>query len=167
MKSTALAIFAATVVLLAANADARTQTLSHEQVIKAVAFLEQRPNDETAPALRSLLVDWEDKSRDVVDYVCPEVLAPIPADDVPNSSELLGQFIFGSAAFQLAHPDQKGKLQPGQLAGMRSMLRAYQSMLALDQAARIPRLDELSAKEADGTLPAYLAPVVAAGCDKH
>jgi hypothetical protein len=135
-----------------------------DQVVGLTRFLEEKPLDESAPAIRSLLIDWEEKSKDVIDYVCPGVLAPIPADDVPNSAELLVQFIFGSAAHQIANPSDKGKLVPGQLAGMRSMLKAYGAFLAADPAARIPRLDELSQMDAAGTLPEYLEPIAVREC---
>ena len=135
-----------------------------DQVVGLTRFLEEKPLDESAPAIRSLLIDWEEKSKDVVDYVCPGLLAPIPADDVPNSAELLVQFIFGSAAHQIANPVDKGKVVPGQLAGMRSMLKAYGAFVAADPAARIPRLDELSQMDAAGTLPEYLEPIAVKEC---
>jgi hypothetical protein len=135
-----------------------------DQVVGLTRFLEEKPLDESAPSIRSLLIDWEEKSKDVVDYVCPGVLAPIPADDVPNSAELLVQFIFGSAAHQIANPSDKGKVVPGQLAGMRSMLKAYGAFLSADPAARIPRLDELSQMDATGTLPEYLEPIAVREC---
>ncbi len=135
-----------------------------DQVVGLTRFLEEKPLDESAPAIRSLLIEWEEKSKDVVDYVCPGLLAPIPADDVPNSAELLVQFIFGSAAHQIANPMDKGKVVPGQLAGMRSMLKAYGAFLAADPAARIPRLDELSHMDAAGTLSEHLEPIAVKEC---
>ena len=115
-------------------------------------------------SIRALLLEWEDKTKDAVDYICPDVLAPIPTNGIPNGPELLAQFIFGSAAFQVANPSQKGALQPSQLAGMRSMLKAYKALLATDAAARIPRFDALAAMDTAGTLPAYLEPIVTLGC---
>ena len=142
----------------------KSDRVNTSQVVGLTKFLEEQPRHEQAPAIRALLLQWEDKTKDVVDYVCPGVLAPVPNDGVPNGPELLAQFIFGSAAFQVANPSQKGALQPSQLAGMRSMLKAYQAFLAINPEARIPRFDELSTKEAAGSLSAYLEPVVAAEC---
>ena len=140
--------------------------VKNDQVVGLTKFLEEKPLDESAPGIRALLIDWEDKSKDVIDYVCPGVLAPIPAENVPHSPELLVQFIFGSAAHQIANPTDKGKIVPGQLAGMRSMLKAYRGFLTADPAARIPRLDELSEMETAGTLPEYLAPIAIKECGK-
>src|SRR5688500_10101871 len=152
-----LAIMPAALAKAPEEAELKVET---HQVVGLTRFLEDHPLDESAPAIRALLIGWEETSKDSVDYVCPGVLAPIPAEDVPNSPELLGQFIFGSAAYQIANPNDKGKLFPGQLAGMRSMLKTYRAFVAVDANARIPRLDELSQMDADGTLATHLEPIV-------
>lgn len=131
-----------------------------DQVIGLTRFLEEKPLDESAPGIRVSLIDWEDKSKDVIDYICPNVLDPVLADGVPNSDELMFQFIFGSAAHQIANPSDKGKVVPGQLAGMRSMLRAYGAFLAADPEAKIQKLDELSEMDKSGELEGYLTPIV-------
>lgn len=134
------------------------------QVVGLTALLEAQPRHPEATSIRALLLEWEDSTKDVVDYVCPDVLTPVPGTGIPNGPELLAQFIFGSAAFQIANPSQKGALQPSQLAGMRSMLKAYKALLATDPGARIQRFDALAAMDAAGTLPAYLEPIVTLGC---
>lgn len=159
-----LSVLLACVVLAPLPSLAAKPKVTTAQVVRLTRFLEERPLDENAPAIRALLIDWEEKSNEVIDYVCEGVMAPIPDDDVPNSAELLGQFIFGSAAHQISTPADKGKVVPGQLAGMRSMLKAYGAFLAADPAARIPRLDELASMDAAGTLPEYLAPIAIKAC---
>ncbi|MGN6113148.1 MAG: hypothetical protein ACTHOC_09130 [Luteimonas sp.] len=139
-------------------------TIEPRDVPGIARFLEANPLHDSAPALRARLMQWEAAATETVDYVCPGVLAPIPEDAIPNSAELLGQFLFGSAANQAAHPELKGELLPNQLAGMRSMLLAYAGFLAADPKARIPRLDELAGKEAQGQLAAYLEPIVLKEC---
>jgi hypothetical protein len=139
-------------------------TIATDKIVTATQFLEEHPLDPGAPVLRAAMVKWEDKAKEVVDYVCPDVLKPIPSDSIPYSAELLVQFIFGSAAHQLAYPADKGVLVPSQLAGMRSMLKAYAGFLAADPKARVPRLDELTQMEADGQLDAYLTPIVLRDC---
>jgi hypothetical protein len=158
--------FLAGALLVSPLAYAEKLKIKTDQVIGLTRFLEEKPLDESAPVIRALLIDWEDKSKDVVDYVCSGIFDPVPADDVPNSSELLVQFIFGSAAHQIANPSDKGSIVPGQLAGMRSMLKAYNAFLAADPAARIPRFDELSQMDAAGTLHDYLAPIAIRECGK-
>lgn len=166
MRLAVLVVVAATILSSTFTATAAKKDLKIEssQVVALTRLLEEQPHHQQAPVIRALMLEWEDKTTDTVDYVCPGVLSPVPDDGVPNGPELLAQFIFGSAAWQVANPAQKGALQPGQLAGMRSMLKAYQAFLASDPKARIPRFDELLARDADGSLPAYLEPIVAAEC---
>jgi len=138
--------------------------ITTDKVIGATHFLESHPLDPAAPGLRALMADWEDKATEVVDYVCPKVLDPVPSDAAAHSPELLVQFIFGSAAYQLANPANKGALVPSQLAGIRSMLKAYQGFVASDPKSRIARLDDLLQMEAAGSLDAYLTPIILESC---
>jgi hypothetical protein len=159
-----LIAIAATEPALAAQDDS---PINNSNVPALTRFLEDQPLNENARSVRAALLDWEDKSKDVVDVVCPGVFKPIPDKSIKYSGELLAQFIFGSAAYQLENPTQKGKLMPSQLAGMTSMLKAYRSFLAKDSKARVPRLDELSQYEADGKLSQVLEPLVTANCSPH
>lgn len=134
------------------------------QIVASTRFLEDHPLDQRAPVIRAALLQWEAASKDVVDVVCPGVFAPLPDDSIKYNGELLAQFIFGSAAHQLATPEDKGKLMPAQLAGMTSMLKAYRVLLATDGKVRIPRFDELSHDEANGSLVKTLEPLVIANC---
>ena len=86
------------------------------------------------------------------------------AKDAPNGPQLIGQFIFGSAASQLVDPSRKGQLLPQQVAGMHSMILAYRSMIAAHPGDRIPFLDDMSQKDEQGQLEATLKPIVAKGC---
>jgi hypothetical protein len=138
--------------------------LDGTKVVSLTRFLEDRPLDKQAPSIRAALVQWEADSKDVMDVVCPGVFAPVPDSSIKYSSELLGQFIFGSAAHQLVVPADKGKLMPAQLAGMTSMLKAYRAFLAADKEARIPRFDALLRDEASGSLANTLEPLVIAHC---
>lgn len=132
-----------------------------KQVVGLTRFLEEQPLHEEAPLIRSLLADWEEKAKDVEDVVCLDLVFAVAKPEVPNGPQVMVQFIFGSAAYQLANPAEKGKLLPSQLAGLRSMLKAYDAFLAADAGARIPVLDEWAAREAAGTLELELASAVA------
>lgn len=141
-----------------------SDALDSAKVISQTQFLEDHPLDKQAPMVRAALVQWEAGSADVVDVVCPGVFAPVPDKSINYSGELLGQFIFGSAAHQLAVPGDKGKLMPAQLAGVSSMLKAYRAILASDKSARIARFDSLSGDEAAGSLATTIEPLVIANC---
>lgn len=147
-----------------ASASDNPPPVDNAKVVPLTRFLEDQPLNENAPMVRSALLQWEDKSKDVVDVVCPGIFSPLPDKSIKYSSVLLAQFIFGSAAHQIANPTDKGKLMPAQLAGMQSMLKAYRSILAQDPSTRVPRLDELSKDEDQGKLQQVLEPLVAANC---
>ncbi len=144
--------------------DSIPEAAGSADVVAMTRFLEAEPLSKYAPSVRGMLLRWEEKTKDVAVLVCPGVLAPLPDQDVPFNAELCAQFIFGSASFQLLNPSQKGAVFAGQLAGVRSILATYRSILALKPEARIPRFDQLSQFEADGTLEEVLRPVVAAEC---
>lgn len=157
-------LFTAAAVWTGAVCAGDVQTFDTAKVPPLTRFLEEHPLDQQAPAIRVALIQWEAGSKDVVDVVCPGVFAPLPDRSIKYSGELLAQFIVGSAAHQLLEPGDKGKLMPVQLAGVKSMLKAYRSMLATDEDARISRLDELSRDEAEGSLERVLTPLVIENC---
>ncbi|WP_250625498.1 hypothetical protein [Pinirhizobacter soli] len=131
-----------------------------EKVVKFTAFLEAHPFDPNAAAMQVWLLDWEDKSKDVVDVVCPGVVTPLMAKHTPNASQLMRQYIFGSAASQLIEPARKDQLLPNQVAGVHSMILAYRSMIATHPGDRIPFIDDLSQKDEQGQLEETLKPIV-------
>jgi len=144
--------------------DSIRETAGSADVVTMTRFLEAEPLSKYAPTVRDKLLRWEEKTKDVAVLVCPGVLAPLPDKDVQFNAELCAQFIFGSASFQLLNPSQKASVFAGQLAGVRSIIATYRSILALKPEARIPRFDQLSQFEADGTLEEVLRPVVATEC---
>jgi hypothetical protein len=144
--------------------DGQAYRPDNAKVVALTRFLEERPLDQQAPVIRASLVQWEADSKDVLDTVCAGVLAPLPDASIKYSGELLAQFILGSAAHQLSEPGDRGKLMPAQLAGMRSLLKAYGSLIGADKAARIPRFDELASAESAGNLEQTLTPLVIQSC---
>lgn len=149
----------------ASSAEAgRKAKVDSKQVVGLTRFLEEQPLHEDAPQIRSLLIDWDEKTKDVVDVVCLDLVFAVANPAVPNGPELMGQFIFGSAAHQLANPADKGKLLPSQMAGLRSMLKVYAAFLAADPDARIAVMDEWLARQAAGTLEGELTAAVASQC---
>jgi len=159
-----LAMLFVAVIIGTASAAEPEFVMNNAKVVPLSQFLEEKPLDKDAALVRKVLLNWEDKSKDVVDVVCPGVLSPVPSKSVPYSPELAAQFVLGSAAYQIANPAEKGKLIPQQLAGMKSMLKAYRSIVAEKPAAHVPRLDELAQKDLEGSLSQVLEPLVAAEC---
>jgi hypothetical protein len=82
---------------------------------------------------------------------------------MPNSGErglLLAAYLSGSVKAQLA----SGKQDPNPYPGWVAMLRLYHTM-RIREDVRIPEIDALLAKQADGTLEAYAAAAVQRSTD--
>lgn len=131
--------------------------------VRLTRQLEQAPLGDTDKSTRTWLLKWAQDSRDVTVRFC-KVLTPVPGKDVPNSGILATQQIFGNAAYQISRPDKRADPLATQLAGARSALRAYESLVMKDPTARIPRMDELLRKDKAGALEAELAPIVRKEC---
>jgi tetratricopeptide (TPR) repeat protein len=137
-----------------------------EDARKAIAFtrkLEAEPLAELAPAMRSWLLDWEEKSTQVSVLVC-DTSGLLDGKKFKYSPELMVQGMFGMAAWQLEHPGAKGDELAVQLAGVRSTLKAYAAILAAQPKQHHERLDALAAMETAGELEKGLASVVAEKC---
>ena len=133
------------------------------KVVRYTGALEAKPLAELAPAMRSWLISWAETSEDVTITVC-DILGPIPGERVPHGPELLVQSLFGNASFQVRNKDKKNDPLLTQLAGVRSVLKAYSSIILIEPNSRIEHFDDLIKKDADGTLDTFMAPIIADKC---
>ena len=78
-------------------------------------------------------------------------------------SELIGQYTIGMAAFKLENPGKKDHENAAQLAGVESMLRAYEQMVKEKSKAKFAGMDELLTKRDNGELKKMID---AANCGK-
>jgi hypothetical protein len=131
--------------------------------IRLTTQLEQDPLGDPDKSVRTWLLNWATESKDVSVLAC-DVLGPTIKQDVPNGPDLITQYLFGNAAFQIAHADQRNDLVATQFAGIRSSMRAYSSLLVHFPDARIKYYDSLLAKDRDGTLEAFLKPIIIKKC---
>ncbi len=145
------------------NSALAQQAVETAEVPQLVRTLEGNPLAPTARKLRSDLLEWATATPDVTVTVC-DVLGPIPNSTVPYGPELLLQAMLGNAAFQLEHPESKGNEEMAQMAGITSLLRAYQATLAADASARIPQYHAWLAELEAGSLAAERAPAIKAKC---
>ncbi len=149
-----------------ANASAAAPVEADQaKFVRLTRQLEREPLNDPDKVARNWLMEWAAKSDDVSFVIC-EVLGPVPSQDVPHAPELLLQMVFGNGSFQILHPDRKADLFAGQMAGIRSSMAAYASILAQEPQARIPTFDQLLVKERAGDLENYMMPVIADKCGK-
>ena len=135
--------------LLFANVGAAA--VSSDEVPALVRALEQDPLAPDARQVRAELIRWATDTQDVTITVCA-VLGPIPDAGVANG------------AFKLEDPEQRDDEVAAQLAGIASLLRAYEKLLAADPGARIPEFDTWLQQREDGTLAEQRTPSITEKC---
>jgi len=134
-----------------------------EKFIRLTQQLETAPLSDTDKSMRAWLLQWATDSPDITVLVC-DVMQFVSVKDTPNAGIYTTQMMFGNAAYQISNPVKRNDLLATQLAGVRSALRAYESILVKDPQAKLSHFDELLKMDKDGTLSDYLAPVVKKEC---
>jgi hypothetical protein len=110
------------------------------RVHQAVQFHEREPLSETAELVRDILVAHYEQ----VDYIiCGQILGPLFSSRT-NAHEIIGwQIIFGSGDWVEQNPGRSGDIDAYTLAGLKSGLRTYATILEQEPKARFDLLDEL------------------------
>lgn len=152
----------ASLVLQVAGAKTDPET-DESRFVRLTQHLENHPLSDTDKSIRSWLIEWTAEAPDITVVVC-DVLGTASEEDLQNGAIYTTQMIFGNAAYQIAHPDARVDLLATQIAGVRSALKAYSSILAAQPEARIPHFDDLITKDKSGNLERYMAPIVAEEC---
>jgi hypothetical protein len=131
--------------------------------INNTRLLEKKPFDPNAGAARNWGFKWLIETDDVSVVMCSDTMKLIPEKKNKYKSELLMQFSFGMAVFKLENPDKKNDENAAQLAGLESMLRTYEAMVAEKPDAKNADLDAMLTKRDNGELKTL---VEAAKCKK-
>ncbi|HRH42351.1 MAG TPA: hypothetical protein PKY82_12055 [Pyrinomonadaceae bacterium] len=131
--------------------------------ISNTRLLEKKPFDPNADVARQWGFKWIADTDDVSVVLCSDTMKLIPEKKNKFKSELLMQFTFGMAVFKLENPDKKNDEVAAQLAGVESMLRAYEVMVAENEKAKNTELDALLVKRNNNELKAL---VEATKCEK-
>lgn len=158
-------IFALLIVALAAQLAFAQDKKEKDRTafINNTRLLEKKPFDPNAEVARRWGFKWITETDQVTVVLCLETMKLNPEKKNKFKGELLMQFTFGMAAFKLENPDRKDDENAAQLAGLESMLRAYETMVAENEKAKNAELDALLAKRGGGELKAL---VEAANCGK-
>ncbi|HEX8738402.1 MAG TPA: hypothetical protein VF721_23930 [Pyrinomonadaceae bacterium] len=158
-------IFALLIVALTAQAAFAQSQADKDRAafISNTRLLEKKPFDPNADAARKWGFKWVADTDQVSVVLCSDTLKLLPDKKNKFKGELLMQFMFGIAAFKLENPDKKDDEKAAQLAGLESMLRAYEAMVSANEKAKNAELDALLVKRGNGELKAM---VDAANCEK-
>lgn len=124
--------------------------------INNTRLLEKKPFDPNADAARKWGFKWVSETDQVTIGLCSDTMRLIPDKKNKFKAELLMQHMFGMGVFKLENPDRKDDEKAAQLAGLESMLRTYEAMVAADEKAKNAELDALLVKRGNGELKAIV-----------
>ena len=113
---------------------AQDKPSDRETLIKASQILEVEPFVDKAKDFRSWAMDKKNR----------------------NADELLAQYTIAMAAFKLSDPVKAKDDNAAQLAGMESMLRAYENMVKVKPKTKFAALDELVKRRDSGELKKFV-----------
>jgi hypothetical protein len=154
----ALALAALLAVPSAAEAQRGPSTpAERKRAVEVTRRLERQPLGRDAEASRTWLFQWIGDIPDIQVRICSGPLDALGrARDERHGRILYLQSLFGMAAFLVENPAKADDWLTVQTAGVESTLRAYESVLKAERAARWPELDALLAARRAGKLRAVL-----------
>jgi len=140
------------------NAPARGPSTPEERkrFVALVQKLEQSPLDKS---LRQEVVWAEKWLNDIPDInvsICPAPLGDFAEENYKYAGHVSVQFAFGMAVYLIQHPDKAADREAQYLAGVQEALRTYRSILKAEPRAQSAALDQLVAKDAEGTLSDFV-----------
>ncbi|MBX3245193.1 MAG: hypothetical protein KF685_12145 [Acidobacteria bacterium] len=139
------------------------QEFGKDELIKASKFLEEKPFDKNAKNIRSAAFVYAADTKEVTVIICGgEITKHIMDKKNKNGSELLAQYAIGMTAFKLENPDNNDE-NAAQLAGLESVLKTYEAMIAEKPKTNHKGMDEYVQKRNNSELKAL---VDAADCGK-
>ncbi len=134
------------------------------QAVRYARELEANPFGAEAASKRTWLMKWIVAAPDITVVVC-DLLGPGPQGEHPFFKEVLSQMMFSNGAFQIEHPDQVRDKVAVQTAGLEGALKVYEILVKSKPEGRLPFLDDLLVKRAEGHLVEYVTTQTAI-CDK-
>jgi hypothetical protein len=134
------------------------------KVIDLTRQLEHKPLAEASKEARAWLIGWITKAPQLQINLCDTLQVMKRDREYAWTSKLVVQTMFGMAAWEIEHPASKGMDVEVQLAGVRSALKVYRSILREHPDAKFAPMETLAEHEAAGDLPTHMTGVVAAEC---
>jgi len=147
---------ALTVLCLCQSTFSQDGNADHRKLIQASHFLEEKPLDKDAKAIRNWAFVWAADTKDVTVIICG-VGGPFMDKKVKFGGELMAQYAIAMTAFKLENPDKASDENAAQLAGVESALKVYQILVKDNPKGKADGVEALIAKRDKGELPAYVA----------
>ena len=127
------------------------------RAVKVARELEEDPLGKDAKDNRQWVIQWIVDIPDITVTECDDFFGKIPKTPRGHMREIVSQMVISMAAYMIEHPDKAKDEQAVALAGLLGALKAYQSILKQDSAARWGYLDKLIQMREQGKLDDYVA----------
>ncbi|HEY6250611.1 MAG TPA: hypothetical protein VI685_11675 [Candidatus Angelobacter sp.] len=127
-----------------------------KRFVALVEKLEKSPLDHSLRPDVFWAERWLNDIPDINVSVCPAPLGRFVDENYKYAGQISVQFAFGMAAYLIQHPDKVADRSAQYLAGVQEALRTYKSILKSEPRAQSAALDQLVAKEAEGTLSDFV-----------
>jgi len=164
MRKLSFVLFIFTLAFAAQTAAAQSKAEKDKaSFISNTRLLEKKPFDPNAGIARQWGFKWVADTDQVTVGLCGSIMELNPEKKNRFKAELTMQMMFGMAVFKLENPDKKNDESASNLAGIESMLRAYEAMLAENEKAKNTELDTLVTKQKSGDLKAVVDTAYASG----
>ena len=121
-----------------------------------VQKLEKSPLDRNLRSEALWAEKWLDDIPDINVSICPAPLGSLADEKYKYAGQVSVQFAFGMAVYLIQHPDKAADRNAQYLAGVQEALRTYKAILKSEPRAQSGAMDELVAKEAEGTLADFV-----------
>ncbi|MGH9521570.1 MAG: hypothetical protein ACRD3E_03445 [Terriglobales bacterium] len=154
---TALAflVFFSTLAAAAAQTQHAASTpAERDRLVKLAAQLQASPLDPALDSDRAWAMKWIDQIPDITINLCDAVFEPMK--DAPHGNLLAEIFTISATAYIIQHPDKAALDAEVNAAGIKGMLKAYQTIVARAPRQRTDDLDDLLGRLKDGTLQQYV-----------
>ncbi len=114
-----------------------------KRAVEITRRLERDPRYPDADKDRRWLFEWIVAIPDINVQSCSGPLNVLVEEPENHGRALFAQSVFGMTAFLIENPAKRDDWVAVQKAGIESVLRSYQALVAKDEDARRPELDEL------------------------
>jgi hypothetical protein len=136
-----------------------------QRMLALVQKMEQAPLDQSLRPEIEWGLKWLVEIPDITVSVCTAPFGKFWDEKYKGVPDhFVGLFTFAMAAYVIQHPDGANDKVAQYIAGMESVLGAYQSVLKSKPNAHSKNLDDLVQKQSEGKLADFIRDASAKGC---
>jgi hypothetical protein len=127
-----------------------------KRFVAIVHKLEQSPLDQSLNSDVDWALHWIQDIPDINVSICPTPLGNLTQEDYQYKTRLSVLFVLAMGAYLVDHPQKAADNNSQYIAGVQSAIKAYKAILKTKPQAKSQSMDELVAKDAEGTLDDFV-----------